>query len=185
MPSGSVCALLRPSWLIAETFTPSTGVPPRVTRPVISTPASSLTSTGLALAFTSWPRSDFAAKPSRLKETSYFPSFSFIENPPSLPVRVSWSSMLLLRPAATIIRRTIPCIPLSSDSLASMATPESGLPPASVTLPEKATPRGMMMFTPGFFSPAASFSAEVCAVGNPRFVASITISAPGSTARRT
>ena len=47
-------------WLIAITFTPSSPLPLRVTRPLISTPGSSVTASGFVDAFTCCPRSVFA-----------------------------------------------------------------------------------------------------------------------------
>ena len=69
-PSDAVTVLAGPSSLIALMFTPSTPAPLRTTRPVISTPGSSRTSTGRDAALIATARIVLVAKPSRLKTTS-------------------------------------------------------------------------------------------------------------------
>ena len=59
-PSEPVTAEAIPSCDMARTLTPSTPAPPRVTRPLISTPGSSITSSGFVAASTFVPRTDFA-----------------------------------------------------------------------------------------------------------------------------
>ena len=61
LPSEVVTVLAGPPSAMALTLTPSTPTPPRSTRPLISTPGSSLTSTGGSFAPTCFARSDFAA----------------------------------------------------------------------------------------------------------------------------
>ncbi len=167
---------------MALTLTPSTPTPLRTTRPVISTPASSFTSTGRDVALTDCARNVLVANPSRLKTTSYVPSFSRRLNVPSLPVRTTSSSRS--RCIAMTTRRTPPKSPRAA-SAGVTPTPETGRPFASSTLPLKATPRGIVIVTPLFFSPGLRRTDALCAVGRPFFAASIWRSVSVSTLCRT
>ena len=151
-------------------FTPATPTPPRVMRPVISTLGSSETSTVFELPIAiDLLRMFFVENPSRRNVKSCVPSATRIVYVPSLAVFTASSSLPKLKPPMTM-RCIIPRWPVGVGAEVT-ATPESGAPSRSVTLPLTAMPLGIDSTRFARRSPGASLSVSDVAGGKPFLVA--------------